>query len=112
MTAEDDSIRITMHPVLGSDPRRGDIRITFEGRQLLALDGETIAATLRAYGIAVNRTMPETGSPRGVFCSVGRCPDCMMTIDGVLNVRACVARVRDGMVVETQHGLGTGKVRG
>jgi predicted molibdopterin-dependent oxidoreductase YjgC len=109
LTARDDSNRITVHPILGSDPRREEIRVAFDERPLAALEGETIAAMLRANGIVVYRTLPDSGSPRGVFCGVGRCPDCMMTVDGELNVRACMTPVRDGMVIETQHGLGIWK---
>jgi predicted molibdopterin-dependent oxidoreductase YjgC len=87
------------------------VRVLFDGEPLQALAGESIATALRAHGITVFRTMPETRSPRALFCGVGRCPDCTMTVDGALNVRACVAPVRDGMVIETQHELGTWKVR-
>ena len=68
-----------------------------------------IAAALLANGIRVFRTSAHSGEPRGPFCAVGRCPDCMMTVDGVLNVRTCVTSVRDGMRIETQQGLGTWK---
>jgi len=99
--------RITSHPVFGERTSHDVVTFVFDGQELTALDGESVATALQAHGIAVLRTMPETGSPRSLFCGVGRCPDCMMTIDGVLNVRACLTTVRDGMVVETQHGLGT-----
>jgi predicted molibdopterin-dependent oxidoreductase YjgC len=99
--------RIASHPVLGERPQRAVVPFAFNGERLTALDGETIAAALQAHGIAVYRTMPETESPRGLFCGAGRCPDCIMTVDGVLNVRACVTLVTDGMSVETQQGLGS-----
>jgi predicted molibdopterin-dependent oxidoreductase YjgC len=99
--------RIGRHPVLGERRERAVVRFEVDGRSLTALDGETIATALHANDVSVLRTMPETGSPRGRYCGVGRCPDCMMTVDGVLNVRACVTLVQDGMRVETQQGLGT-----
>lgn len=99
--------RILNHPVLGERATRAVVRIELDGNSLLAFDGESIATALLAHGIIVHRTMPETDSPRGLYCGVGRCPDCMMTVDGELNVRACVTPVRDGMVIETQQGLGT-----
>ena len=111
MTATDDTNRIVVHPVLGDVPRRETAQVLFDGRPLSAVTGEPIATALLANGVVVNRTMPETGSPRGYFCGVGRCPDCMMTIDGVLNVRTCVTPIRDGMVIESQQGLGTWKAR-
>ncbi len=44
--------------------------------------------------------------PRGLFCAIGRCTDCVMTVDGVPNVRTCVTLVEGGMSIETQRGLG------
>lgn len=106
-----DTRRIAEHPVLGRDARDGSLRVTFDGRSLPAREGESIASMLRAHGVVVLRTMPDSDAPRGVFCGVGRCPDCMMTVDGELNVRACVTRVRDGMVIRTQRGLGHWEAR-
>jgi predicted molibdopterin-dependent oxidoreductase YjgC len=111
MTTRQAANRIADHPVLGENPRQDQVRILFDGDPLQALAGETIATALRAHGISVYRTMPESGSPRGLYCGVGRCPDCMMIVDGMLNVRACVTPVRDGMVIETQPELGTWRVR-
>lgn len=111
MTGHDGTNRIVVHPVLGDNTRTNIVRLLVDDRPMTALDGESIATALRAHGIVINRTMPDTGSPRGLFCSVGRCPDCMMTVDGKLNVRACITWVRDGMVIETQQGHGAWKVR-
>ena len=44
--------------------------------------------------------------PRGIFCAIGRCTDCKMTVDGVPNTRTCITLVKDGMRVEFQDGLG------
>ena len=71
-----------------------------------AYEGEPIAAALLAGGIRVFRHTHKKGEPRGVFCGIGRCTDCMMTVDGVPNVRTCVTPAREGMVIETQRGLG------
>jgi predicted molibdopterin-dependent oxidoreductase YjgC len=111
MTTRHATNRIAVHPVLGENPRQEKVRVLCDGEPLQALAGESIATTLRAHGVSIYRAMPETGSSRGLFCGVGRCPDCMMTVDGVLNVRACVTPVRDGMVIETQRDLGAWKVR-
>ena len=111
MSTHEETLRIAVHPIGGDDPRRTTVTVVFDDRPLTALAGESIATALRAHGVVVNRTLPDTGSPRGLFCGVGRCPDCMMTVDGELNVRACVTPVQDGMVVETQQELGTWKVR-
>lgn len=81
--------------------------ITFDGRAVPAFVGEPLIAALIAAGVRVFRTMPRTGEPRGGFCLVGRCSDCMVVVDGVPNCRACLIPVRGGMHVETQHGVGT-----
>ena len=44
-------------------------------------------------------------SPRGVYCGMGVCFDCLVVVDGVPNTRACVTWVREGMVVARQDGL-------
>ena len=70
-----------------------------------AREGEPIAMALAAAGIRVFRTTEKLHEPRGVYCSMGRCSDCMMIVDGQPNVRTCVTLVKDGMRVEVQHGL-------
>jgi glycine/D-amino acid oxidase-like deaminating enzyme len=42
--------------------------------------------------------------PRGLLCCDGRCPNCLVGVGGVPNVRACTESVRPGMVVRAQHG--------
>ncbi len=103
----DQSRRIHEHPLLGELETADMVNITVDGQQLQARSGEPIAAALMANGIDICRAMPESGESRGVFCGVGRCSDCLMTVDAVLNVRTCVTPVYDGMRIETQHGLGT-----
>ena len=88
------------------EPQARQVTITFDGRLLPAYDGEVLIAALLAGGVRVLRTMPRTGEARGGFCLVGRCSDCMVVVDGVPNTRTCDTPVRDGMSVETQHGLG------
>jgi predicted molibdopterin-dependent oxidoreductase YjgC len=98
--------RIHAHPLLGELPEAETARITVDGQPMTGRNGEPIAAALMANGIDICRAMPDSGESRGVFCGVGRCSDCLMTVDGVLNVRTCVTPIVDGMRIETQHGLG------
>jgi predicted molibdopterin-dependent oxidoreductase YjgC len=100
------SRRVLRHPVLGDLPDAQAVQITVDGQSLVARQGEPIAAVLLASGISVCRTMPESREPRGAFCWVGRCTDCLMTVDGEPNVRACQTAVRHGQVIWTQSGLG------
>jgi predicted molibdopterin-dependent oxidoreductase YjgC len=82
------------------------VKIEVDGKEIEARAGEPIAAALLAAGQSVFRYTRKRKEPRGVFCAIGRCTDCMMVVDGVPNVRTCVTPVRAGMKVETQHGLG------
>ena len=92
-------MRVEKHPVLGDREVGRLVSFTVDGRKIEAVEGEPIAAALLAHGIRVMRKTPRYGEPRGVFCGIGRCTDCIMTVDGVPNVRTCVTPVRDGMVI-------------
>ena len=85
-----------------SGTQRGQtITITLDGAPLQAYLGETIAGALLANGQRAWRRT-EGGEPRGLFCGMGICFDCLVTVDGVSNVRACITPVVDGMVVKTE----------
>jgi predicted molibdopterin-dependent oxidoreductase YjgC len=98
--------RIASHPLLGPLPEVGMVSLTVDGVEISARPGEPVAVALLANGIRQFRTMPKTGDARGGFCFAGRCSDCQMIVDGVPNVMTCVTPVREGMRVETQHGVG------
>jgi predicted molibdopterin-dependent oxidoreductase YjgC len=85
---------------LGENIRRGqEIHFQVDGQPILAYEGETIAVALIAAGHRAFRHTAK-GEPRGVFCGIGMCFDCMINVDG-RNVRACLTPVREGMVVTT-----------
>ncbi len=98
-------MRIEQHPIL-TFPERKKVTIYFEGRPIEAREGEPIASALHAAGIRVLRWSTEMHRPRGFFCAIGNCSSCLMEVDGVPNVRVCVEKVRDGMVVKQQKGKG------
>jgi len=77
--------------------------ITFEvdGEPANAREGDTVASALLAAGIRTFR-QTRTGAPRSVFCGIGVCYDCVVTINGLRSVRACITPVREGMKVETK----------
>ncbi len=79
-------------------PTGAAIRIRFDGQEIPALAGETMAAALSAAGIVAFRHTPG-GAPRGLHCGMGACFDCVVTIDGRIGQRACLAKVADGMQV-------------
>jgi predicted molibdopterin-dependent oxidoreductase YjgC len=103
----DAPFRIVAHPHLGPLPAAERVGITVNGESLDARAGEPVAATLLAHGRRICHTTARTGEPRGVFCATGLCADCLMQIDGIPGVRACVTPVRAGMRVDTQRGIGT-----
>lgn len=93
---------------LGPELERGTrVEIVLDGRGVGAYEGETVAAVLLAEGEIRTRTTVG-GAPRGVFCGMGVCFDCLVVVDGVPNTRACTTSVRDGMQVSRQVGSGEG----
>lgn len=99
-------LRVKEHVILGNDDLEGMIEITFDGKKIKAKEGEPILAALVASGVIVNRYTAKRNEPRGLFCGIGQCTDCAMIVDGKPNVRTCITPAREGMVVETQYGLG------
>jgi glycine/D-amino acid oxidase-like deaminating enzyme len=79
-------------------PRGAAIRIRFDGHDIPALEGETIAAALSAADIVAFRRTT-SGAPRGLHCGMGACFDCVVTVNGRIGQRACMTKVADGMVV-------------
>ena len=75
------------------------MQISVDGTEHEAYEGESVAAAVMACG-ALELRRSDKDAPRGYFCGMGVCFDCVMTIDGVPNTRSCVTWVRDGMTVE------------
>ena len=100
-------MRVLDHPILGKAKLGRRITIEVDGQPIPAFEGEPIASALLAAGYRVFRYTVKKGEPRGVFCAIGHCTDCVMTVDGRPNVRTCVTPAVDGMKVQTQEGLGT-----
>ncbi|MDR0863054.1 MAG: (2Fe-2S)-binding protein [Oscillospiraceae bacterium] len=99
-------MRITEHPILGASEERRTVTFTHDGAAYTGFEGEPIAAALKAAGIVIHRYTKKYHSPRGVFCAIGRCTDCVMVVNGQPNVRTCVTPLAEGMTVDTQHGAG------
>ena len=79
---------------------------TFDGRELHGYEGETVAAALHAAGVTTYRESPRLHRPRGFFCAIGKCSSCLMTVDGVPNVRVCITPLREGMTVRSARDKG------
>ncbi|MBT2443211.1 (2Fe-2S)-binding protein [Streptomyces sp. ISL-36] len=82
------------------------VAFTFDGRPLTALPGQSLAAALWAAGITAWRTTRDGGRPRGAFCGIGQCFDCLITVNGRPNRRACLVPAAPGDIVTTQEGHG------
>jgi predicted molibdopterin-dependent oxidoreductase YjgC len=81
------------------------VTVTFAGRTLHARDGQSVGAALTAAGVRSWRTTRRGTRPRGLFCGIGACFDCLITIDGLPSQRACLVPVRDGMILgDTRDG--------
>ena len=97
-----DGVRV----VPGAVARGREVELVVDGQPVRAYEGESVAAALLAAGRRALRTTGRRGEPRGLYCGIGACFDCVMAVDGRPGVRACQTPVRDGMRVETQHGAG------
>jgi D-hydroxyproline dehydrogenase subunit gamma len=87
--------------------RRGaPVSVTVDGRDIQAFEGESVLAVLWAEGAHTLHTTARTQAPRGFFCGMGVCFDCLVTIDGTINVRACLEPVRTGMIITLQRDAG------
>ena len=87
---------------VGPEAQRGQaVTIIVDGVPVQAYLGETVAGVLLAQGRRAWRRTAKTGQPRGLFCGMGVCFDCLVTVDGHPGVRACITPVADGMVVQT-----------
>ncbi len=80
------------------------VRITFEGRTIAARRGESLAAALIGAGIHAFRTT-RSDHPRGMFCGMGVCQDCLVDVDGRPNQRACMVKVEGPMTVRAEAHL-------
>jgi sarcosine oxidase, subunit alpha len=83
------------------------IRFTYAGEELSGLVGDTVGSALYAAGRRVFSRSFKYHRPRGLLCCSGHCPNCMMTVDGVPNVRVCVEPLRAGMDVRDQNVVGS-----
>jgi predicted molibdopterin-dependent oxidoreductase YjgC len=99
-------MRIEEHPILETFEKGNKIQFTFDGQPMEGFEDEPIAIALRSNGVLIHRYTTRQNEPRGMFCAIGRCTDCIMVVDGKPNIRTCVESLKAGMKVETQHGNG------
>ena len=83
--------------------RDRSVTILFEGRELAAFEGDTVGSALAAHDVGITARSFKYHRPRGLLCMDGACGSCLMQVDGIPNVRACVEPVHDGMTVHRQN---------
>lgn len=98
-------MRVKEHPILGTYEKGEKVKFCYDGMEMEGYEGEPIASALMAAGIKVHRHTKKKGLPRGIFCAIGRCTDCVMVVNGEINVRTCITPLREGMKIQTQEGL-------
>ncbi|MDI6855967.1 MAG: FAD-dependent oxidoreductase [Candidatus Thermoplasmatota archaeon] len=98
-------MRIQKHPIL-EFKRARKIKFVFDGKSLEAYSNETIASALYANRIKVLSFSPKYKRARGFFCAIGKCSSCLMTVNGIPNVKTCTTLVEEGMEVKRQARFG------
>lgn len=93
--------RIMDHPVLGKLKKETAFTFTFDGKDYQAYEGDTIASALLANGVRTLRVHERSASPRGIYCNIGHCFECRVTVNDTEGVRACLTEVKPNMVVES-----------
>ncbi|SFO05493.1 2Fe-2S iron-sulfur cluster binding domain-containing protein [Roseovarius lutimaris] len=78
---------------------RARVAVSFGGQDLHLPEGANLAAALLGAGITTFRHTPASGAPRGPFCMMGACFDCLVEVDGVTR-QACMMEVSDGLVLD------------
>lgn len=96
--------RLEASTAAGSRGVVGTVRISVDGVTLDCREGDSVAAALFAANIPACRETVVSGKPRGPFCMMGVCYDCLVGIDGRPNQQACMTRVQPGMAVVRQLG--------
>lgn len=79
---------------------------SFDGTEITAEPGQSVGAALIAAGHRSWRTTRHDRKPRGLFCGIGICFDCLVVVNGRPNQRACLTEVQAGDDVRPQEGTG------
>lgn len=93
-------LRLKRHPITGEAfETKPKAVIEVDGRSVAATAGESLAAALWANGFFEMRQDDLTGAGRSMYCGIGHCHECRVTVDGFDNIRSCLTPVRAGMTV-------------
>ena len=83
------------------DALQRTIQVTIDGRPVSARAGDSVAAVLMAENVGPTRVSAVSGAPRGPYCMMGVCFECLVTIDGVGNRQGCLVPAAEGMAIAT-----------
>lgn len=81
--------------------RNQAVTIRVNGKPVSAYVGESLLAALIAAGIKTQKQSPVVLEKRGGLCGMGVCYECLVTVNGQPNIRACMCEIEDGMEVLT-----------
>ena len=79
------------------------VKITVDGKLIEAYEGETVATALLSAGIRTFNVSQNNKKPRGLYCGMGVCYECLVSINGIHGQRACITPVESGMIIETSR---------
>ncbi|MDQ3122674.1 MAG: 2Fe-2S iron-sulfur cluster-binding protein [Actinomycetota bacterium] len=83
--------------------RQRPVVFRFGEKRIEGYEGDTFGSALYAAGLRTFSRSFKYHRTRGLLCCTGHCPNCMMTVDGVPNVRVCVEPLRQGAHVNQQN---------
>ena len=76
--------------------RSREIAFSWQGEPYTGYAGDTVASALYAAGVRVFSRSFKYHRPRGLLCCSGQCPNCLVEVDGVPTVRACMTPIGAG----------------
>lgn len=94
-------MRIKNHPILDfiwDSP----VSFTFNDKKMQGFASDTIASALHANHITTFSKSLRYHRPRGFFCGIGKCSSCLMEVNGIPNVRTCIAPLIENVCVRSQ----------
>ncbi|GAB2942368.1 (2Fe-2S)-binding protein [Hafnia psychrotolerans] len=77
-----------------------NVRFVFDNQRYMALPGQSIAAALFSNGVKTLRLSPHQHQPRGMFCLMGSCQECLVIVEGK-RVLACKTEASTDLIVHS-----------
>jgi len=82
-------------------PLRSTLTIFVDDNPFVVDAADTVAAALLGAGVTRFHSSAVTNAPRGPYCMIGVCFECLLEIDGQPDRQACQTQVREGMRIRT-----------